>query len=166
MRDGPGRQSGGVYVYVSDRLHAHVELVKTAEDASYLWPKLKCVVQDCPEVYLCVCYMPAKKHFKNSTVKSPYECLQDDILQFQGKGADILVCGDMNARTAKHDDYIRLSELPPCLDVPDEADDLPDYIHPRHNCDKIWDPSQTWGPEHLDLCKDMSLPHSKWADSM
>ena len=157
MRDGPGRHSGGVSVYVSDRLHAHVELVKTAEDASYLWLKLKCVVQDCPEVYFCVCYMPAKKHFKNSTVKSPYECLQDDILQFQGKGADILVCGDMNARTAEHDDYIRLSELPPCLDVPDEADDLPDYIQPRHNCDKIWDPSQTWGPELLDLCKDTSL---------
>ena len=59
MRDGPGRYSGGVSVYVSDRLHARVELVKTAEDASYLWLKLKCVVQDCPEVYFCVCYMPA-----------------------------------------------------------------------------------------------------------
>ncbi|DBB13395.1 TPA: hypothetical protein ACH3X3_005128 [Trebouxia sp. C0006] len=101
MRDGPGRHSGGVSVYVSDRLHAHVELVKTAED--------------------------------------------DDILQFQGKGADILVCGDINARTAEQDDYIRLAELPPCLDVPDEADDLPDYIQPRHNCDKTLDPSKTWG---------------------
>ncbi|KAA6427587.1 MAG: hypothetical protein FRX49_02250 [Trebouxia sp. A1-2] len=101
--------------------------------------------------------MPAKKHFKNSTVKSPYECLQNDILQFQGRGANILICGDMNARTAEQDDYIRLSELPPCLDVPDEADDLPDYVQPRHNCDKIWDPSQTWGPELLDLCKDTSL---------
>ena len=76
--------------------------------------------------------MPAKKHFKNSTVKSPYKCWQDDILQFQGQGVDILVCGDMNAQNAEHDDYIRLSELPPCLDVPDEADDLPDYIQPRH----------------------------------
>ncbi len=36
MHDGPGRHPGGVSVYVSDRLHAHVELVKTAEDASYL----------------------------------------------------------------------------------------------------------------------------------
>ena len=64
MRDGPGRHSGGVSVYVSDRLHAHVELVKTAEDASYLWLKLKCVVQDCPEMYFCVYYMPAKQHFR------------------------------------------------------------------------------------------------------
>ncbi|DBB11112.1 TPA: hypothetical protein ACH3X3_006572 [Trebouxia sp. C0006] len=101
--------------------------------------------------------MPAKQHFKNSTVKSPYECLQDDTLQFQGKGADILVCGDMNDSTAEQDDYIRLAELPPCLDVPDEADDLPDYIQPRHNCDKPLNPSKTWGPELLDLCKDTSL---------
>ncbi len=54
-RDGPGRHSGGLSVYVSDRLHEHVEFVKTAEDANtnqyYLWLKLKCVVQDCPEVY-------------------------------------------------------------------------------------------------------------------
>ena len=36
IRDGPGRPLGGVSVYVPDQLHAHVELVKTAEDASYL----------------------------------------------------------------------------------------------------------------------------------
>ena len=52
--------------------------------------------------------MPAKKNLK-STVKSPYECLQDDTLQFQGRGADILVCGDMNACTTEHEDCIRLS---------------------------------------------------------
>ncbi len=62
MHDGPGQVSA----YLSDQLHEHVELVKTAEDASYPWLKL-----------------PAKKHFKNSALKSPYECLQDDILQFQ-----------------------------------------------------------------------------------
>ena len=132
---------------MSDRLHALAELVNTAEDASYLWLKLKCVVQDCSEVNSCVCYMPAKKHFKESALKSPYECLQDDILQVQGRGADNLVCGDMSAGTAEHDDRIRLSELPPCLDVLDEADDLPDHIQPKHNCDKIWDPSKRQ-PKH------------------
>ncbi len=34
MYDEPGRHLGGVSVYVSNRLHAHVELVKTAEDPS------------------------------------------------------------------------------------------------------------------------------------
>ena len=144
-------------VYVSDRLHAHVELVKTAEDASYLWLKLRRVVQDCPEVYFCVCYMPDKQSYRKSDAKTPYECLQDDILQFQGRGADIIICGDMNARTAEQDDYISLSELPDYLDVPDEADDLPSHIQPRHNCDKVWDPNDTWGSELLELCKDTSL---------
>ena len=34
MRYGPGRHSGEAFVHGSDRLHAHVELIKTAEDAS------------------------------------------------------------------------------------------------------------------------------------
>ena len=126
--DRPGRPSGGVSVYVSDRLQTHVEFVKYAEDGSYLWLKLKRVVQGCPEVYSCVCYMPQKKLHKSCDAKTPHACLQDDILQFQGTGAEVLICGDMNARTAEEDDFIKLSELPECLDIPDEADDLPAYI--------------------------------------
>ena len=138
-------------------MRTRVDFVKTAEDDSFLWLKLKRVVQDCPEVYFCVCYMPSKKLYKNSDLKTPYACLQDDILQFQGSGAEVLICGDMNARTAERDDFIKLSELPECLEVPDEADDLPPDIPPRRNCDKGWVPSENWGPELLDLCKDTSL---------
>ena len=51
VRDRPGHYSG---VFVSDR----VDLVEAADDASYLWLKLKDVVLGRPEVYFCVCYMP------------------------------------------------------------------------------------------------------------
>ena len=34
-------------------------------------------------------------------MQNPYDCLQDDILQFQGTGAEVPICGDMNARTAE-----------------------------------------------------------------
>ena len=75
-------------------------LTSRKEPQSYFWLKLKSVVQDCPEVYLCVCYMPCKKDFKNSDIKTPYVLLQEDVLQYQGAGAEVLICGDMNARTA------------------------------------------------------------------
>ena len=50
--DGPGRHSGGVGVFVSNRVSSRVHFVKAADDASYLWLKLTDVVLGRPEVYL------------------------------------------------------------------------------------------------------------------
>ena len=50
----------GVGVFVSSRVHKHIQFVKAADDASYLWLKLKAVVLGCPEVYFAVCYMPQR----------------------------------------------------------------------------------------------------------
>ena len=83
--DGPGRHSGGISAYISHRLHAHVEFVKQAVDASYLWLKLKHVVHGCLEVYFCVCYMPDRK--SRFSAQLPYDQLHDDILHFQNMGA-------------------------------------------------------------------------------
>ena len=57
------------------------QFVKAADDASYLWLKLKDVVLGCPKVYFAVCYMPQKKDFVNHqkitpATPCPYECLQ------------------------------------------------------------------------------------------
>lgn len=93
LSDGPSRHSGGVSVYVSHRLHAHVEFVKRAEDASYLWLRLKHVVHGCPEAVcrakpkglVCVCYMPDRRSRFAATL--PFEQLQEDVMQFQNMGA-------------------------------------------------------------------------------
>ena len=77
--------------------------------------------------------MPSKNLYRNSEDPTPYACLQDDILQFQGSGAEVLLCGDMNARTAERDDFVKLSDLPQCLDIPDEAEDLPTHIPLRRS---------------------------------
>ena len=155
LSDGPGRHSGGVSVYISHRLHAHVEFVKQAEDASYPWLKLKHVVHGCPEVYFCVCYMPDRK--SRFATQLPYEQLQDDVLHFQNMGAQILICGDMNARTAQEPDYICIDALQEYVDVPGGIDELPEHIVPRQNCDKQAPDGRTWGPELLALCCDANL---------
>jgi len=59
------------------------------------------------------------------------------------------VCGDMNARTAELDDYIRLADLQDYLDVPDEGAYLNAYIPKGSNCDKSPPGSGTWGCELL-----------------
>ena len=75
--DGPGRHLGGVGVVVSNHVSSHVQFVKAADDASYLYLKLKDVVLGCPEVCLYVCYMPQKQKFMamqkdTPTASSPY----------------------------------------------------------------------------------------------
>ena len=65
LSDGPGRHSGGVGVFISSRVNKHIQFMKAADDASYLWLKWIDVVLGCPEVYLAVCYMPQKKDFMN-----------------------------------------------------------------------------------------------------
>ena len=136
--------------------------MKAADDASYLWLKLKDVVLGCPEVYLAVCYMPQKKDFMNHqkitpATLCPYECLQNDVLEFQSRGAQVLICGDFNARTAEEPDFLRTAELQPFLPTAPDDDELPDYIPHRHNCDKFAPGSQTWGPELLGLCQQNNL---------
>ena len=82
-----GTQEG--CLFMCDRLQGRVEFVKSAEDASDLWLKLKLAVHGCPEVYFCACYMPIKPSvFAQS---SPYQCLQEDVLKYQIQGAQILI---------------------------------------------------------------------------
>ena len=80
--------------------------------------------------YFCVCYMPSKRELKKitptptcmsgsnmsySTLNALYERLQSDVLKCQGRGAQILLCGDFNARTAEEPDFLRMAELQPFL---------------------------------------------------
>ena len=49
----------------------------------------------------------------------------------------MLVYGDFNARTAEEPDFVRTAELQPFLPIAPDDNELPDYIPPRHNQDKL-----------------------------
>ena len=83
--------------------------------------------------------------------------MQDDVLEYQGRGAQILVCGDLNARTAEEPDFVRTAELQSFLPAASDDDELSDYIPPRHNQDKLALESQNWGPELLGFCQQNNL---------
>ena len=145
-------------MFVSRRFKQNVQFVKAADDASYLWLKLKDVVLGCPEVYFCVCYMPQKSEFRKirHLHNSPYTCLQNDVVEFQGRGARILICGDFNARTAEDPDFLRMAELQDFLPTALDEDELPD--RQRRNRDLLSPSgSQTWGPKLLGFCQQANL---------
>ncbi len=150
---------GARHHVTTQQLLSELHIVKAAADASYLWLKLKDVVLGCPEVYFCVCYMPQKPNFNKirPTPTSPYDCMQNDVLEYQGKGAQTLICGDFNARTAEERDFLRMADLQPFSPISLDEDELPDYIRQRRNKDLLAPGSQTWGPELLGFCQQVDL---------
>ena len=46
-----------------------------------------------------------------TTPTTLYECMQNDVFKYQGKGAQILICGDFKARTAEEPDLLRMGKL-------------------------------------------------------
>ena len=105
---GPTR--GGICVYVAERLSQFVKVWKVAADSSYVWLHLPHVKVNGCEMYLCVCYVAPRSSTVNAD-SCPYDALQLDIVEVQNAGGCIVVCGDMNARTAELNDYIRLADL-------------------------------------------------------
>lgn len=67
--------------------------------------------------------------------------MQEDVLKCQIQGAQILICGDMNARTAKEPDYVRLAGFDDFVGVAggnagcdlEALDELPDCIQRRQS---------------------------------
>ena len=143
-------------MYVAERLSQFVKVWRVAADNSYVWLHLPCVKVNGCETYLCVCYVAPRSSTVNAD-SCPYDALQLDIVEVQNAGGCIVVCGDMNARTAELDDYIRFADLRDCLDVPDEGAYLNAYIPMRSSCDKSAPGSGTWGCELLELCRSTEL---------
>ncbi|DBA65643.1 TPA: hypothetical protein ACH3X2_002702 [Trebouxia sp. C0005] len=81
--------------------------------------------------------------------KAAIQEVSNDVLEYQGKGAQILICSDFNARTAKEPDFLRMADLQPFLPTALDEDELPDYIRqrrkrtclpqgPRHGVPSYW----------------------------
>ena len=146
---------GGICVYVTAQLSQHVKLWRVAADSSYVWLRLSHMKINGSEVYLCVCYMAPSRSPVNTGI-CPYDMLQNDIIDAQNAGGCIVVCGDMNARTAEQDDYTRLADLQEFVDVPEEGAYLGADVPQRCNCDKA-PTAGTWEDELLKLCRSTEL---------
>ena len=141
-----GRFYGGIGIFRKNSIKEHIKiLASTSKD--FQWMKIEKEFFNLPnDIYLCACYIPPS----NSTYfqKLNYdiiESIETGINKYKDKG-EIMICGDMNARTACLDDFIAHDDskyLPLCRSY--KADD---NICVRNNRDDI---SNDRGKELIDF---------------
>ena len=146
------RSSGGVAVLVRNNISKGVTRVKSASD-DIIWLKLdKKFFGINKDIYLCCCYLIPQ----NSSTFTWNDIDICDILDTEvskyGTFGDILLCGDLNARTGNLLDYIanddnddNIANVLPL--PPDYLSD--DFNRSRNNRDPT---TNEWGRFIVDLC--------------
>ena len=142
-----GRDSGGMLIWFKTELTHAIKQVKTGP--FFIWIEInKCLTSTEKNVFLCATYIPP--------VESPYfkdemfTALEDDISLFQANG-QIIVCGDINARTGQSPDTLCThgdKHIPGSVNTP------PPPCPPRQNYDKA---TNTHGSQLLQLCRSLGL---------
>ena len=74
-----------------------------AEDK--LWIRTKPFAPIKEELFICFCYIPPMGSTATCHNDAEWRCFESEVIQMAGKG-NILLCGDMNARTGSKNDYI------------------------------------------------------------
>ncbi len=61
-----------------------------------------------------------------------------DIVQGQGQRAQILICSDMNARTAEEEDNVQIFDLSDIFDLLEDVDQLPHHMQHKRTVAGSW----------------------------
>ena len=150
------RDSGGIIIYVSDKMANSVSLIKKVSDC-LLWLRISGNMFDLEDdVYLGLCYnAPEGSGRVIYDERNIFDTILQDIVSFEnlteGK-CNIFVCGDLNARTGTKSDYVE-NETAQILDLlPDDY--ILDQPLPRYSEDSV---CNEYGNCLLDLCKSTGL---------
>ena len=97
-----GRPSGGIAVYCKPYIGKNVTVVQRSSFS--IWLKLDKITFGLKKTtYLCFCYI--KPCYSKVELELVFSKLHDEILKFKEQG-EILLCGDLNARTSGLKDFI------------------------------------------------------------
>jgi exonuclease III len=97
-----GRPSGGIAVYCKPYIGKNVTVVQRSSFS--IWLKLDKITFGLKKTtYLCFCYI--KSYYSKVESELVFSKLHDEILKFKEQG-EILLCGDLNARTSGLKDFI------------------------------------------------------------
>ena len=137
--------------YCREDLWPGVHIVKTHFD-SIVWMRLNSDYFELEnDIYLCASYIWGDNSPAHNIVDSDlFDILENDILQFQSKGA-VFVLGDMNGRVGLKCDYIIYDKTNA---VTDHDNYVPDIPLTRLSTDSQFN---TQGLRLLDLCKSTGL---------
>ena len=159
---------GGVAVFVKKTLKDKVSLIKDLPEFGMSWFRIQGILEGGKrDIYACACYIPPKdsSYYKHEAGElnrdAHFECLERHITEFKAKG-EIMVLGDLNARTGKEDDRgvivdpreWELSGAPIPTDLLEEQGRL-HAIRERASMDNVHD--SVMGQRLLQLCIDQGL---------
>ena len=140
------KSSGGVAVFAKYEIANIVELHKTKND-DIIWIKIKQENLDRSKyVYIGTAYVSDENRKK--TISEKIQGLSKDIEDIKDKGGEVILQGDLNARTAQERDWVDNDKYDP------EMSPVSYELSPRSSLDKVLDPK---GKELLDICKTNEL---------
>ena len=151
------RDSGGLIVYVADRINKDVHFIKSVEDHT-LWLKLNSHVLNLEnDLFICLCYnIPVGSSREALATQNIFNSLSDDILHIENDNGNcnFLLTGDFNSRVGERPDYVENESL-----FRSQSDLLPDdYVQDtylkRVSQDKVVNES---GLNLLEFCKETGV---------
>ena len=150
-------KSGGLAIVVKNSIKKGVQIVNTSS-ADLLWVKLdKGFFRISVDIFVCVAYFsPDNSSFSKKLDYCPFDKLEVDIERFRHLG-EVIIGGDLNARTATLPDFIVDSDNAYKYDhvpLPGFYDSDGDMCSQRLNHDKV---VNTHGRKLVSLCQSHNL---------
>ena len=99
------RGSGGILLFINERLQQNVEVLQTKSE-DRIWIRYIELNNLDNDTFACFCYIPPKDSTAMCNYESQWNSFESEVIEFSNKGS-ILICGDMNARTGMLYDYVR-----------------------------------------------------------
>ena len=155
---GTGRPAGGVACYVKQHLVKYASHWKSAHDGSHIWVKIDRLIGLSSDLYLCLAYFcPEHSTFyRYEHATEPFDNLTLCIAEAQAQGGDVLLAGDLNARTGTMQDFVTKDQH---ADIPDlglpSIEDLPAAVPTRQTLDR--EAPNNFGKQLIAMCQDTSM---------
>ena len=125
------RGSGGILLYISDRVRNYTEIQDKFNTEDRLWIRIGTADVDGGNLFCYFCYMAPSNSVVMCNSESQWETLEAEVVEYVSKGR-VLICGDLNARTGEGKDFID-NDAPVPIDFHAY---LPDKELPRVSKDK------------------------------
>ena len=102
-------QNNELLLFIHKRIWENVEILNSTDMEDRIWIKLQ---NKQKYIFICFCYMPPQGSTISCNRTSEWGSLEREIVKFSLDG-NLIICGDLNARTGTMCDYIESdSEMP------------------------------------------------------
>jgi hypothetical protein len=146
---GKGRKSGGLSLHVKPHLSKGIKCAE--KHRCFIWFQLdKTFFKAANDIFVCGAYLPPDKSAYGDI--EHWEILQNKVAKYYDKG-DILILGDLNARTGNEQDFVS-NDRDDRLDVHEDS-----YVHDVVTCKRtsLDLKCNKYGRELTQLCKSCKL---------